>query len=250
MGLERATGVAEDLLGPTVALDDFVLWSEWALARVGFRPSNCLPVVAACRDELMAGLEEEVTRTWGRPFQVGALGGLVFLGRTGVQAALGHAPGEDGRHRFVVFCLPHIGIDDDGVVGRVHRRGMHRGSTACGALAAYRADLGSRGAGSRARAGAGGADVDADDVEQSLLRRRLGVLLDEGSVPSLTDLTELARQAAVADIRRYVDLARGSEPVDVAYVSGIVVHLPEGADRVAGVEAEVVIDGRAMVLPH
>ena len=110
-------------------------WSEWALARVGFRPSNCLPVVAVCRDELMADFGRAVTDVWGQPFEAGSLAGLVFLGRTGLQAALGHVPGEDGRHRFVVFCFPHIGIDEDGVVGRVQRRGMYRASSACGALA-------------------------------------------------------------------------------------------------------------------
>ena len=54
-----------------------------------------------CRDELMSGFDEAVSEVWGRPFGVGALAGLVFLGRTGLQAALSHVPGEDGRHRFV-----------------------------------------------------------------------------------------------------------------------------------------------------
>lgn len=233
--------MAEAELGPTVEVADFVLWSEWALARVGFRPSNCLAVVDVCRDELMASVDESIARVWGRPFQAGSLAALVFLGRTGMQAALGHVPGEDGRHRFVVFCLPHIGIDEDGTVGRVQRRGMHRATSACGALAAYRAGL------AQAR---GRVAVDPDDVEQSLLRRRLTSMIDEGAVPTLTELTELARQAAVADMRRYVDLARGTEPLDVAYISGIVVHLPEGVECVSAVEAEVVIDGQVIPLPH
>ena len=204
--------MAEEALGPTVEVEDFLLWSEWALARVGFRPSNCLAVVGVCRDELMAQVDEAVTGVWGRSFQVGSLAALVFLGRTGVQAALGHVPGEDGRHRFVVFCLPHIGIDEDGTMGRVQRRGMHRASSACGALAAFRADLVGRGA-----AAPGRSPVDPDDVEQSLLRQRLAGMLGEGDVPSLPALTELARQAAVDDVRRYIDLARGEEPVDVAF---------------------------------
>ena len=95
--------------GETVAVDDFMTWSEWALARVGFRPSNCLPVVAVCRDELMADFGRAVTDVWGQPFEAGSLAGLVFLGRTGVQAALGHVPGEDGRHRFPCLCFPHSG---------------------------------------------------------------------------------------------------------------------------------------------
>ena len=92
--------------------------------------------------------------------------------------------------------------------------------------------------------------LDVDDVEQSLLRMRLGPLVPDGDVPSLTELTELARASAVADVHRFVDLARGHEPVDVAYISGTVVHLPDGIDHVAAVQAEVVIDGVLIPLPH
>ena len=164
MGLDRALAVAEQVYGETVAVDDFVTWTEWALARVGFRPSNVLPVLAVCRDELMGDVDSAVAHTWGRPFQIGALAGLVFVGRTGMGAALGHVPGEDGRHRFVIFCLPHIGIDEAGDIGHVQRRGMYRESSACGALVAFRSQLAS-----------GGRDfvLDPDDIEQSLLRRRL-----------------------------------------------------------------------------
>ena len=51
-------------------------------------------------------------------------------------------------------------------------------------------------------------------------------------------------------MRSFVDLARGREPVDVAYLSGVVVHLPDGRDHVAAVHAEVVIDGVTIPLPH
>lgn len=240
MALDRALDAAADLYGDTVAFDDFLTWSEWSLMRVGFRPSNCLAIVDVCRDELMAPVDEAVSGVWGRPFQIGSLGAMVLVGRTGIAAALGHVPGEDGRHRFVVFCLPHIGIDDDGTVGRLQRRGMYRDSAACGALAAFRA---------RWLTGERGVLVDPDDVEQSLLQRRLEPVIDVDE-PSLPYLTELTRQAAVADVRRLVDLARGTEPVDVAYLSGIVVHLPDGVDHVASVQAEVVIDGQVIALPH
>lgn len=251
MPLTRAIAVAEEVLGPSVDVDDFVLWSEWALARVGFRPTNCLAVVAVCRDELMARADEAVAATWGRPFQAGSLAGLVFLGRTGMQAALGHVPGEDGRHRFAVFCLPHIGIDEHGTIGRVQRRGMHRATSACGALAAFRAELADGGDADALRAAAREGDaMDAADIEQALLRTRLATAIGAGGIPTLAGLTELARQAAVADIRHYIDLARGREPVDVAYISGIVVHLPDGVEHVCAVEAEVVIDGQVIDLPH
>ena len=232
---------ASRLLGDSVGIDDFVTWSEWALARVGFRPSNCLALVASCRDELMSPFDGAVKGVWGGQFEVGALAGMVFLGRTGVQAALSHTPGEDGRHRLVVFCFPHLGIDADGAFGPVQRRGISRASSACGALIAFRDQLV---AGDRSLA------LDFDDVEQSLLRMRLSLMLEPDVVPGLAELTELARQAAVADMGSYVDLARGNEPVDAAYLSGIVVHLPDALDVVASVAARVVIDGVAVDLPH
>jgi hypothetical protein len=79
---------------------------------------------------------------------------------------------------------------------------------------------------------------------------RLSRMLRDDRVPTLAELTELARQAAVEDMRIYVDLARGNEPVDVAYLSGIVVHLPDGLDVVSSVTARVVIDGVPLDLPH
>ena len=241
MPAEPASASLSALYGETVAVDDFMTWSEWALARVGFRPSNCLPVVAVCRDELMADFGRAVADLWGQPFDAGSLAGLVFLGRTGVQAALGHVPGEDGRHRFVVFCFPHIGIDEDGTVGRVQRRGMYRASSACGALASFRAQL---------EAGERQFELDGDDVEQSLLRMRLQDGVPVEAVPSLAELTERARRACVEDMSRFIELARGSEPVDVAFISGVVVHLPDGVDHVADVQAEVTIDAVTVSLPH
>ena len=229
------------LLDDSIGVDEFVTWSEWSLARVGFRPSNCLALVGVCRDELMVPFAEAVELTWGKAFSIGSLAGLVFLGRTGLSAALSHVPGEDGRHRFVAFCFPHIGIDDDGTVGRVQRRGMSRASTACGALASYRDE--------RVLA-VEHSHLDGDDVEQSLLRMRLGPLLTPDEVPTLVDLTDLARSCAVQDTRRFIDLARAAEPVDVAYISGLVVHLPDGTDHVAHVDARVEIDGTVIRLPH
>lgn len=229
------------LLDGAVPVEDFVTWSEWSLARVGFRPSNALALVGVCRDELMVDFDEHVERVWGKPFIIGALGGMVLLGRTGLQAALSHVPGEDGRHRFVAFCFPHIGVDEDGTVGRVQRRGMSRASTACGALAGFRDQV---------LDGQRGFTLDHDDVEQSLLRMRLAPLIPAGTLPSLIEVTELARRTAEEDIRRYVDLARASEPVDVACISGLVVHLPDGADVIVSVHADVTIDGIVIPLPH
>lgn len=223
-----------ELYPDAVAVPDFVRWSEWALARVGFHRTTALPLVGVCRDELMLGFTAAVTSAWGAAFDLGALAGMVFLGRTGIRAALGHVPGEDGRHRFVAFCFPHIGIDVDGAVGQVMRPGMHAPSTACGALAALGRELAD-----------GRLDLvlDRHDLEMSLLRTRLVSHLPYGRVLDLPALTEEARVVAVQDLRGLVDELGPDHRVDVAYLSGVVVHTPDGADLVASLRAEVVVDG-------
>jgi hypothetical protein len=231
----------DELLDGSVPVDDFITWTEWALMRVGFRPSNTLAMVGVCRDELMADFDDSVESVWGKPFDVGSLAGMVMVGSTGLKAALSHVPGEDGRHRFVAFCFPHIGVDDSGTIGRVQRRGMSRESSACGALVGFRDELAT---GRRDFA------LDTDDVEQSLLRLRLAPLIPAEQLPTLLELTDLVRRCAVEDVRRFVELARDAEPVDVASISGIVVHRPDGVDQVAFVEAEVEIDGVVIPLPH
>lgn len=222
-------------------LNDFVTWTDWALARVGFRKTNVLPVAAVCRDELMLETETAIAATWGPPFDMGSLAGMVFLGRTGMAAALGHAPGQDGRQRFVVFCLPHIGIDQEGDVGQVRRPGMQRDSSACGALIALHRQL-VKGQLSLA--------MESGDLEQSLLRQRLVADVLGKPVPSLIELTEIARKAAVTDVMALAAGLESEHPVDVAYVSGVVIHGPRGQDFVASVEGVCHIDGERVVLDY
>ncbi len=48
--------------------------------------------------------------------------GMLFLGVTGMKAAISHAPYEDGRQRYAFFAFPHIGISDRGTLGEVTSR--------------------------------------------------------------------------------------------------------------------------------
>ena len=89
-------------------------WSREALAPFGFAPENTLPMVGVCRDELMFATEQHLHDAWGPAFDLSGLAGMVFIGRTGMSAAAHHAPGEDGRTRYVGFVLTHIGLGDDG----------------------------------------------------------------------------------------------------------------------------------------
>ena len=191
-------------------------------------------MVAVCRDELVFDVESGVTDRWGPAFDLGSLAGMLFLGRTGVQAALHHAPSSDGRHRYVVIALPHIAIDADGSVGVVRRPGQHAPSSACGALLAFQQEL---------AAGQVKADIDPSDLEQTLLRHRLFRLIEFTEIPDLVTVTALARQAITEDLRAAAAVLAEQPHSDVAVFVGTLVHGPDGAELIAPGDAFVTVDG-------
>lgn len=221
---------------------DFLWWTTTALGPHGFHEQTALPLVSVCRDELMFPFVDAVTAEWGHCFDMSSLAGLPLLGRTGVTAALGHAPDEGGRHRLVVFAFPHIGLDADGTVGAVHRPGVPGTTAACGAVEVARTALGR---------GVSGVVLDPHDVEESVLVSRLRRVLGDAPVPGLVEVTELVRAAAVEELTLLLTgLSTTEVSVDVALLSGVVVH---GAtdDVVSASSATVWVDGsrRDLALP-
>ncbi|QEH38916.1 hypothetical protein OJF2_75260 [Aquisphaera giovannonii] len=67
------------------------------------------------------------------PFILGGLDGYPFVGKTGIGAFSHHVP-EGGA--ALMFVGPHVGITDDGQVGKVVRPGQTRPSDCCGAASA------------------------------------------------------------------------------------------------------------------
>lgn len=220
------------------ALDSerFVARTSEILARHGFDASNTIACVGVCRDEMARPLIDHVAHAWGEAFNFSSLAGLLTLGRTGFAAASSHAPRTGGRERFVYVTMPHIGVDRDGAIGRVQRRGQSEPTTACGALMALGEEL---------SAGALATELDPDDIEQSLLRRRLAPLLAphaaDGAL-SIAEITRLARRAILEDLERLIAAADMSA-VDYAVFSGVQIHTP-GQELVWPAEAYVVTGGR------
>ena len=116
------------------------------LAPMGFNADNTLFADCSCPDEINHDdPEEDVSmlfqRRWGEVFPLSGLGGMPFVGKTGWAAMSSHVP-VDGH--ILVLIGPHVGIDKDGNVGKVTRKGQHGSSSACGAaigaLAALEAD--------------------------------------------------------------------------------------------------------------
>jgi len=221
----------------TREVSDLLDWTREVLSPYGFTPDLSLPLVSVCRDELMFAFVDTVTSHWGHCFDLSSLAGVPLLGRTGLAAALGHAPDAGGRHRLVVLAFPHIGIDRTG--GAVHRPGVPGITTACGAVDVARQALVD---------GVSGVVLDPHDVEESLLVQRLRRVLGDGAVPDLPHVTELVRRSAVDEMRLLLSgLATPELPVDFALFSGIVVHGSE-TDRVTLDSAELTVDGHQIDL--
>ena len=215
-----------------MTIEDFAVHTASTLAPHGFTPGNALSVVGVCRDEMMFPVEAALHDVWGPAFDMSALGAMVFLGRTGLAAAAGHAPGVDGRRRFVHVVMPHIGLDVDGAVGYVRREGQSESSTACGALVGLQRQL---------AAGALATEIDVDDLEMSLLRSTLAPHLERRSgatAPDLLELTELVRTVATAEIVRLSAGLLTAAATDVAVFSTMMIHGPDG-DRVHVAEAHL-----------
>jgi len=226
-----------DAVGALVPVPALLDWTRDALAAYGFHEQTALPLVSVCRDELMFGFVDAVTAHWGHAFDLSSLAGLPLMGRTGLAAALGHAPDDDGRHRLVVFAFPHIGAD--GGIGAVHRPGVPGTTAACGAVSVARTALAT---------GVSGVVLDPHDIEESLLVQRLRRVLGTGEVPDLPAVTELVRRAAVEELALLLaDLSTPDIVVDWALVSGVVVHLHD-VDAVTLTAATVVVDGVATEL--
>mmetsp|Transcript_8195 Transcript_8195/g.22248 ORF Transcript_8195/g.22248 Transcript_8195/m.22248 type:complete len:197 (-) Transcript_8195:265-855(-) len=66
-------------------------------------------------------------------FHMGGLAGFAFGGVTSFGAMAAHIP--QNGHCLIVYG-PHVGIDDDGQFGKVHRRGQTESGPCCGSATA------------------------------------------------------------------------------------------------------------------
>eukprot|EP00568_Trieres_chinensis_P006718 CAMPEP_0183295252 /NCGR_PEP_ID=MMETSP0160_2-20130417/3276_1 /TAXON_ID=2839 ORGANISM="Odontella Sinensis, Strain Grunow 1884" /NCGR_SAMPLE_ID=MMETSP0160_2 /ASSEMBLY_ACC=CAM_ASM_000250 /LENGTH=376 /DNA_ID=CAMNT_0025456707 /DNA_START=57 /DNA_END=1187 /DNA_ORIENTATION=+ len=107
-----------------------------------FGASICSDEINSVPNSVCAQLQKGLTDSKGGLFNLGGLAGLPFVGKSGFGAFFSHCP-VDGK--VVIVFGPHVGISQEGVVGKVERVGMTKPSTACGAgIGAYKALLQAR----------------------------------------------------------------------------------------------------------
>ena len=173
--------------------------------------------MGVCRDEVCFPFVTQLETVWGPAFQLGSLGGLLTVGRTGIAAVASHAPREPGEPvRYVLVAAAHIGVDDAGNFGYLRREHQDVSSRTCGALMAFRDELLTN----RLRLG-----YDPVDPEMSLLRQRVLTALVYGDIPEPVELTQIVAGAIDEDLRALLDwIQEVSVPdreVQTAVVTGV-----------------------------
>jgi len=212
---------------------EFINMTHEALNELGFSTDNTIACVGVCRDEISQPLIEMVQRNWGHIFNLSSLAGMFFAGKTGLSAAMHHAPNLDGKERYAFYSFPHIAIDGEGRVGVCEREGRHGESGACGALGIFQKELAQ---------GNASAEIEIDDIELSLIRARLSQELPEGEIPDLLELTKVAQRAIQADLEALLAVLIDTRKSDYAVITGIQVHRPDG-NFIAPISSYAYVDG-------
>lgn len=208
----------EKIFGRVFTEVDFVKKTYASLQGLGFNDDNTIAATCICRDEISQSLRSIIKHMWGEAFNLSSLAGMFFAGKTGLAAAMHHAPVVDGRERYVFYALPHIAIDSGGNLGMCKREGREGESVACGALAAFQKEM---------SGGKLNISMDNEDVEQSLLKMRLLGEIPYGKVPDLLELTRIAQAAIQTDLERTISRVVNRDKSNHAVITGIQIHGPE-----------------------
>jgi len=101
------------------------------IAKVLLATSVCADDIIAVRGSETPSHKTKLKHDFLGPFSMGGLAGLPYSGLTGMLTVGHHIP--EGGSVFIVYG-PHIGISDQGELGKLLRPGQPLESSACGAL--------------------------------------------------------------------------------------------------------------------
>ncbi|MBE0425263.1 MAG: hypothetical protein IBX72_01280 [Nitrospirae bacterium] len=217
---------------------DFVRKTYNALKEFGFNDDNSIASVCLCRDEISHTVRSIIKHIWGEAFNLSSLAGMFTAGKTGLKAAMHHAPRIDGREHYVYYVIPHIAINEEGKVGFCKRKGIKAKSRACGALCLFLDELSN---------GKIYITIDEEDIEQSLLKRRLLREIPYGQVPDLLDLTKITRKVIQEDLENALEKVVDTTKSDYAVLTGIQIHAPD-TNYIWPADSYVVINGKKQEL--
>ena len=225
--------VMKENFGHAIKEVDYVRKTYHVMGEFGFNADNSLASVCVCRDEISQTIRSLIKHTWGEAFNFSSLAGMFTAGKTGLKAAIHHAPQIEGRERYIFYVVPHIAINEDGKSGFCKRRGIKDDSSACGALCLFLSEL---------HQGKLLIKLDEEDIEESLLKRRLLREIPYGHLPDLIELTKMTRKVVQEDLEHIIGKVVDTGKSDYAVFTGIQIHAPD-ANYIWPADSYVVLDG-------
>jgi hypothetical protein len=198
----------------------FISTSAELLEKYGMTSANTVACISVCRDEMCQALVDVIEEKWGASFNMSSLGGMLWLGKTGLKAAMHHAPVINNRERYFFLAFSHIAVDIDGI-GVCTRIGRSTRSNACGALCGFRSEL---------KAGNVRTTVDPSDHEFTLLKQELIKHISYGSIPDLLELTKITAKVILEQLESLTTTV-DTAVADYAVCVGIQVHKHDATTR-------------------
>ncbi|KXX66819.1 hypothetical protein [Flammeovirga sp. SJP92] len=182
--------------------------------------SKVLMATSVCSDDINVPSTTFFNVLFG-PFVMGGLGGIPFVGKTGMTAFAHHIP-DDGS--AFIFYGPHIGITLEGELGKMYRPRMEETGNSCGALML---------ALSRLENESYAPTMSDDDyqqmkLEESLLPYREQIMAAENKSKAITEATY---EIIDKKVHEYLKACKDEFHVDkVTLLGGIVINTDYGLD--------------------
>jgi hypothetical protein len=198
-----------------------------ALEKYGYGETTLL-ASALCCDEVNRDLEADFGKAYGQHFSMGGLAGFAFGGVTSFGAMAHHIP--SGGSCLIIYG-PHVGVDADGIVGKVNRRGRPSSGACCGSAAAAAGYVSSVRSGETEMSPP---PIDCLDAQQNFVGNMLlphGERLEKSGDPSV-ELPLALFDAQDALMHKIVDAACGEVAGEgkIGLLGGIQINTPAGCE--------------------
>ena len=198
--------------------------------------SKVLMATSVCSDDINIPSTSFFNVLFG-PFVMGGLGGLPFVGQTGMTAYAHHIPDEGSAF---IFYGPHIGVTSEGDFGKMYRPGQEKAGNSCGALMLAL----SRFEDSQYKPVLNADDYQQMKLEESLLPYREDVMASENPQKAITEATY---EIIDKKIHEHLKTCKDEFPVDkVTLLGGIIINTDPGTDDYFDARNFEVIDVKSL----